>query len=174
MKDILVVIDMQNDFITGSLGTKEAQLIVQKAVKKIKNFSGDVFYTQDTYPPSYLNSQEGKFLPVIHCIKNTEGWEFSEPIKELVNGNVYEKNTFGSAALAEDLQQMNKKEPIRSITIIGLCTDICVISNALLFKAFLPETGIYVDASCCAGTTPENHTNALNVMKICQIIVKNE
>lgn len=173
MKDILVVIDMQNDFITGSLGTKEAQLIVQKTVKKIKNFKGDVFYTQDTHQHSYLNSQEGKFLPVIHCIKNTEGWELAEPIKELVNGNVYEKNTFGSAALAENLKKMNKKEPIRSVTIIGVCTDICVISNALLFKAFLPETGIYVDASCCAGTTPENHMNALNVMKTCQIIVQN-
>ena len=171
MKDILVVIDMQNDFISGSLGTKEAQLIVQKTVKKIKNFKGDVFYTQDTHQHSYLNSQEGKFLPVIHCIKNTEGWELAEPIKELVNGNVYEKNTFGSAALAEDLQKMNKKEPIRSITIIGLCTDICVISNALILKAALPETKITVDSSCCAGVTPESHKNALNAMRMCQVCV---
>ncbi len=174
MKNILIVIDMQNDFIDGSLGTKEAQKIVQNAVKKIKTFKGDVFYTQDTHYASYLHSQEGKFLPVVHCIKNTPGWEIVPPVKEAVNGTIYEKTTFGSVDLATELKRINEKEPITSLTLIGLCTDICVISNALLFKAFLPETAIYVDAACCAGTTPENHINALNIMKICQITIENE
>jgi len=174
MKDVLVVIDMQNDFISGSLGTKEAQAIVQNAVKKIENFKGDVFFTQDTHPSSYLQSQEGKFLPIPHCIKNTEGWEIAAPIKKLITDQVYEKPTFGSLSLAEALKNLHEKASIHSITLIGLCTDICVVSNALLLKAFLPEVSIHVDAACCAGTTPENHKAALQVMKMCQIIIEDE
>ena len=171
MKDLLVVIDMQNDFINGSLGTKEAQAIVQNAVKKIKDFEGEVVYTQDTHYNSYLQSQEGKYLPVQHCIKDTDGWELTLPIKQAVRGRIFEKNTFGSLALAETVRTMHEKQPLRSVTLIGLCTDICVVSNALLLKTFLPELPIYVDALCCAGTTPENHKAALQVMRMCQITV---
>ena len=171
---MLVVIDMQNDFVSGSLGTKEAQAIVQNVVKRIETFNGDVVFTQDTHPSSYLQSQEGTFLPVQHCIKNTEGWELVEPIKKLIIGQVYEKPTFGSLLLAESLKNVNERTPLRSITLIGLCTDICVVSNALLLKAFFPEVPIHVDAACCAGTTPENHRAALQVMRMCQIIIENE
>ncbi|MFC1238499.1 cysteine hydrolase family protein [Treponema vincentii] len=174
MNDVLVVIDMQNDFVSGSLGTKEAQAIVQNAVKKIESFKGHIVFTQDTHSNSYLQSQEGRFLPVQHCIKNTAGWELVEPVKKLIIGQVYEKPTFGSLSLAEALKNLNKKTPIHSITLIGLCTDICVVSNALLLKAFFPEVPIHVDAACCAGTTPENHKAALQVMRMCQIIIENE
>ena len=174
MKDVLVVIDMQNDFVSGSLGTKEAQAIVQNAVKMIETFKGHIVFTQDTHPSSYLQSQEGTFLPVQHCIKNTEGWELVAPVKKLMTDQVYEKPTFGSLSLAEALKTLNEKTPIRSITLIGLCTDICVVSNALLLKAFFPEVPIHVDAACCAGTTPENHKAALQVMRMCQIIIENE
>ena len=174
MNDVLAVIDMQNDFVSGSLGTKEAQAIVQNAVKKIETFKGDIVFTQDTHSNSYLQSQEGRFLPVQHCIKNTAGWELVEPVKKLIIGQVYEKPTFGSLSLAEALKNLNKKTPIHSITLIGLCTDICVVSNALLLKAFFPEVPIHVDAACCAGTTPENHKAALQVMRMCQIIIENE
>ena len=174
MNDVLAVIDMQNDFVSGSLGTKEAQAIVQNVVKKIETFSGNIVFTQDTHPSSYLQSQEGTFLPVQHCIKNTEGWEIVAPIKKLITDQVYEKPTFGSLLLAESLKSLHERTLIHSITLIGLCTDICVVSNALLLKAFFPEIPIYVDAVCCAGTTPENHKAALQVMKMCQIIIENE
>lgn len=173
MDDILAVIDMQNDFVNGSLGTKEAQAIVQNAVNKIKTFHGKIVFTQDTHQCSYLQSQEGTFLPVQHCIKNTEGWELTAPVKKLATDQIYEKSAFGSVALAESLTSLHEKSPIRSITLIGLCTDICVVSNALLLKAFLPEVPIHVDAACCAGTTPENHHAALQVMRMCQIIIDN-
>ena len=174
MNDVLAVIDMQNDFVSGSLGTKEAQAIVQNVVKKIETFSGNIVFTQDTHPSSYLQSQEGTFLPVQHCIKNTEGWELVAPVKNLMTDQVYEKPTFGSLSLAEALKTLNEKTLIHSITLIGLCTDICVVSNALLLKAFFPEVPIHVDAACCAGTTPENHKAALQVMRMCQIIIENE
>ncbi len=165
---------MQNDFISGTLGTKEAEAIVQNAAQKIARFGGSVFYTQDTHDETYLQTQEGKMLPVAHCIKNTHGWELAAPIQALARGAVYEKNTFASLALAESLKKMNEPSPLRSITLIGLCTDICVISNALLLKAVLPETAICVDASCSAGTTPEQHRRALAVMQSCQIRILND
>ncbi len=174
MKDILLVVDMQNDFVSGTLGTKEAETIVEKAVNKIKNFKGSVFFTQDTHSASYLNSQEGKLLPIVHCIKNTKGWELVEPIKKLANKNIYEKNSFGSLTLAETLKKLNEEESLSSITLIGICTDICVVSNAILLKTFLPEVKISVDISCCAGTTPENHNHAAAVMRMCQINIENE
>ena len=174
MNDVLAVIDMQNDFVSGSLGTKEAQAIVQNVVKKIETFSGNIVFTQDTHQSSYLQSQEGMFLPIQHCIKNTEGWELVAPIKKLITDQVYEKPTFGSLLLAESLKSLHERTPIHSITLIGLCTDICVVSNALLLKAIFPEIPIHVDAACCAGTTPENHKAALQVMKMCQIIIENE
>lgn len=169
---ILIVIDMQNDFITGSLGTKEAQQIVQPVKEKIKNFDGDILFTRDTHSDDYLSTQEGKNLPVKHCIKNTSGWEIHPELDALrtrSNAMVFDKITFGSQALVEKLCQINKSNKINEIVLVGLCTDICVISNALTIKAFLPEVTISVDSACCAGVTPESHQNALNAMKMCQI-----
>lgn len=173
MKEALVVIDMQNDFIDGSLGTAEAQQIVSNVITKIKSFSGDLYYTRDTHTQSYLNTLEGKHLPVVHCVKNTFGWEIQKEVWEAgsnKNPTIIDKATFGSTELAQLLSQ----KQYNRITLIGLCTDICVISNALTIKSFLWETPIVVDASCCAGVTPESHTQALNTMKTCQIEVLNE
>lgn len=166
MKKILVVVDMQNDFIDGSLGTKEAVEITDKVTEKIKAFDGEVVFTLDTHSSIYLLTQEGKNLPVEHCVKGTEGWELNEKIKDLATDcKIFEKPTFGSVELANFIADGGYKE----VEIIGLCTDICVISNALLIKAYLPEVKITVDSSCCAGVTPESHDNALSAMKMCQI-----
>lgn len=175
MRKYLVVVDMQNDFIDGSLGTKEARSIVPGVINKIKNFDGNIVFTKDTHQKNYLETQEGKNLPVEHCIAYTEGWELEESIEELaVKGkwSTYQKNTFGCVNLAVDLRAEHIKQEIESIELIGLCTDICVISNALLLKAYMPEVPIMVDASCCAGVTPESHKRALEAMEVCQIKVK--
>lgn len=167
--NVLVVVDMQNDFIDGTLGTKEAAAIVPDVVEKVKAFQGVVLATRDTHQENYLSTQEGKKLPVKHCIEGSKGWEIREEIAGLLEEEPIDKPTFGSRKLAERLLALDKKEGIESITLIGLCTDICVISNALLLKAFLPEVPIMVDASCCAGVTPESHKQALEAMKMCQI-----
>ncbi len=170
MQKILVVVDMQNDFIDGALGTAEAVAIVPKVAEKIKSFDGTVIYTKDTHEENYMETQEGKNLPVPHCIRDTEGWQIRTELQQ-AGAMVVDKPTFGSRALAEKLVEMNREEAIESITLIGLCTDICVISNAFVIKAFLPETPIIVDAACCAGVTPESHARALEAMKVCQIAV---
>ena len=168
--NILVVIDMQNDFIDGALGTPEAIAIVPKVMVKMMNFDGLVLATRDTHGEDYLERQEGKKLPVVHCIKGTHGWEIKDEIQQLLISQPIDKPTFGSEALGKVLKDLNNDvEPIDSITLVGLCTDICVISNAMLLKAFLPEVPIMVDASCCAGVTPESHERALEAMKACQI-----
>lgn len=169
MQDILIVVDMQNDFIDGALGTKEAVAIVPNAREKIQQFNGTVLFTRDTHGPNYLQTQEGRNLPVEHCIKGTEGWQICLELDALRKTEPIDKVTFGSAELGFRLAEMNAEEPIGSITLIGLCTDICVISNAMIVKAFLPEVPVRVDASCCAGVTPESHENALAAMKCCQI-----
>lgn len=174
MQNILIVVDMQNDFIDGALGTKEAVAIVPHVRQKIQEFQGRVLFTRDTHGEDYRNTQEGRKLPVPHCIKGTDGWQISPELQPLCKEEPIDKITFGSSKLGALLQKMDQEEPIESITLIGLCTDICVISNALLAKAFLPETRIAVDASCCAGVTPESHRNALEAMKVCQIEVENE
>lgn len=174
MQKILIVVDMQNDFIDGALGTKEAVAIVPKVVEKVKTFSGKVLFTRDTHGDNYPDTQEGKNLPVPHCIKGTEGWEIRPELETLRTTDALDKPTFGSKELGELLLQLDEEEAIESITLVGLCTDICVISNALLVKAFLPEIPVIVDASCCAGVTPESHRNALAAMKPCQILVENE
>ncbi len=162
---ILVVVDMQNDFIDGALGTKEAAAILPLVQKKIEDYRGEkIYFTRDTHPKNYLKTQEGKHLPVVHCIEHTPGWEISTALST-ENAEIVDKPTFGSLELVRRIVQ-DKPE---SIELVGVCTDICVISNALLLKAALPETPIYVDASCCAGVTPESHQNALNAMKMCQI-----
>lgn len=167
--DYLIVVDMQNDFIDGALGTAEAVAIVPKVEKRIREFEGRVLFTRDTHEKKYLFTQEGRNLPVPHCIRGTHGWEIREELEALREEPAFDKVTFGSEELAVYLQQEYDEEDIDSITLIGLCTDICVISNALLLKAFLPEVEISVDASCCAGVTPESHRNALEAMKCCQI-----
>ncbi len=172
MRKILIVIDMQNDFIDGALGTKEALSIVPLVKEKILSYPKEnVFATMDTHGEDYLATQEGKNLPVRHCIKGTAGWEIRDEIKELLAGaGIYEKPTFGSVELAEDLLKMSREEEIE-LEIVGLCTDICVVSNALLLKAFMPEVKISVDPSCCAGVTPEKHLAALETMRSCQIMI---
>lgn len=169
---ILIVIDMQNDFISGSLGTKEAEGIVESVKEKIENFDGDVFFTRDTHFENYALTQEGKNLPVEHCIKDSDGWSIHpelEKLRKKLQAPVFDKITFGSQELVEKLCQINKTTKIQEIVLVGLCTDICVISNALTIKTFLPEVTIIVDSSCCAGVTPQSHENALNAMKMCQI-----
>ena len=171
MRKILVVVDMQNDFIDGSLGTPEALAIVENVKNKIKQYEqNDIFVTMDTHGPEYLETQEGRNLPVEHCIKGTPGWQIRSDILELLpEAKVYEKPTFGSLKLAEDIGSLAKQSAGLEIEIIGLCTDICVVSNAMLLKATLPETVISVDSKCCAGVTPQSHDAALTTMKMCQI-----
>ncbi|MBR4026887.1 MAG: cysteine hydrolase [Lachnospiraceae bacterium] len=171
MQDILVVVDMQNDFIDGALGTKEAQAIVPNVLEKIRSFNGTILFTRDTHYENYMDTQEGKNLPVPHCIKDTEGWQIKAELDVFRTTEVIDKVTFGSSDLPRKLLEMNQQKPIKSITFIGLCTDICVISNVMLVKAFLPEVPIIVDASCCAGVTPQSHQNALEAMKMCQICI---
>lgn len=174
MQNILVVVDMQNDFIDKALGTAEAVAIVPKVAQKIRDFSGKVLFTRDTHEDNYMETQEGQKLPVPHCIRNTPGWQICSELEKLHREEPIDKKTFGSVELGAALKEANQKDPIQSITLVGLCTDICVISNALVIKAFLPETEIIVDAACCAGVTPETHRNALAAMKVCQIKVENE
>ncbi|MBQ8852036.1 MAG: cysteine hydrolase [Oscillibacter sp.] len=168
MKKLLVVVDMQKDFIDGALGTPEAQAIVPAVVEKIAAFAGDVVYTRDTHSENYLETAEGKKLPVVHCVKGTPGWELHPEVERAGAGKtaaVIDKPTFGSTELA-DLAEQGGYE---AIELIGLCTDICVISNALGLKARLWETPIAVWKDCCAGVTPQSHENALAAMAMCQI-----
>ena len=168
--NILVVVDMQNDFINGSLGTKEAQGIVNNVSKEINAGYDYIFLTQDTHLENYLSSQEGKFLPVEHCILGTYGWEINDKVKSAAlthNATFIQKDIFGSYQLIEELSRI--QDLIDSITIVGLCTDICVISNALMIKSRFPEIPMRCIENCCAGVTPEKHAAAIEVMKSCQI-----
>ena len=149
----LIVVDMQNDFVDGSLGTPEAQAIVENVVRKVRSFPGNVVFTLDTHHADYLSTQEGTLLPVEHCIE----------------GTAYRKETFASVELARDLARANEEDPLECIELIGLCTDICVVSNALTLKGFMPEVPLSVDARCCAGVTPEAHEAALRTMESCQV-----
>ena len=169
MQDILVVVDMQNDFIDGALGTKEAVAIVPKVEERIRNFKGTVLFTRDTHESWYLDTQEGKKLPVPHCIRNTEGWQIRNELDSLRKTEPIDKETFGSTDLAAELVAMNIDDEIGSITFVGLCTDICVVSNALIIKAALPEVPVLVDSHCCAGVTPHSHGAALETMRSSQV-----
>ena len=191
---ILVIVDMQYDFIDGSLGSAEAQAIVPTMIARLKEYEGEqplVIFTKDTHKENYLETQEGKYLPVEHCMKTagaSNGWCIIKEIASLVdhgnfmklakNNSRFEKSTFGSIELAQELKEMceykSDDEWIEEIIFMGVCTDICVISNALLAKAYCPEVKITVDASCCAGVTPAKHAAALEAMKSCQINVINE
>ena len=165
----LIVVDMQVDFITGSLGSEHAKAIVLKVVEKVRNFDGKVIFTRDTHFDDYLQTQEGRKLPVLHCIKGTDGWQICDELQPYVE-TVVDKVTFGSVELPHLLTSY--KEPVDEIELCGLCTDICVISNAMILKAAFPETKIVVDASCCAGVTVESHNTALNAMMAVQIEVE--
>ena len=175
--NILIVVDMQNDFVSGALGTPEARQIVPAAAERVAagiRRGERIFFTRDTHGADYLHTQEGRNLPVPHCIRGTEGWEIVEQLRPASAGQtILDKPAFGSAELGRLLAKENEREPIEKVTLIGLCTDICVISNALLVKAFLPEAEVAVDASCCAGVTPESHKTALAAMGPCQITVEN-
>ena len=161
----LIVVDMQNDFISGSLGSNMAKAIVDNVVEKVKNFEGEIIFTRDTHADCYLDTMEGKNLPVVHCIKGTDGWQICPELLPYAE-NVIDKVTFGSVDLPHIIA---KSGEIESIELCGLCTDICVISNAMLLKAAFPEVKILVDSSCCAGVTEESHNNALLAMKMTQI-----
>ena len=180
MKRVLVVVDMQKDFVDGALGTPEAQAIVGNVCEKVSKFDGDILVTLDTHQENYLETQEGKKLPVVHCVYNTEGWEINDEVAYALDCKFYTCNsriepfmkpTFGSVEMVEYLLEKEKEEHIDEIVLVGLCTDICVVSNALLLKANFLDTNIVVDASCCAGVTPETHEAALATMKMCQIEV---
>lgn len=169
MKKLLIVVDMQNDFVDGSLGTKEAEGIVAHVKAKVEQYQEQkdtVIFTRDTHTEAYLDTQEGKKLPVVHCVKGTKGWEIIDCLQPYVQ-TVFDKPTFGSVQLAHVVARGGYEQ----IELVGLCTDICVVSNALLLKAALPEIQICVDSACCAGVTPASHEAALTTMKMCQIEV---
>ena len=168
---LLVVVDMQHDFVDGALGTKEAVAIVDNVIAKVERYIADghaVAFTLDTHGEDYMETQEGRNLPVPHCLKGSEGWKLVPDLRAYTDGwKVFEKPTFGSMELA----RYAAEEEFDRIEVVGLCTDICVISNVMLLKAALPEAEIVVDSACCAGVTPESHNNALEAMKICQVTV---
>ena len=164
----LIVVDMQVDFINGALGSTQAEAIVPNVVEKVKNFSGKIIFTRDTHEADYFNTQEGKNLPVEHCIKNTDGWQICKELSAYVT-DVVDKITFGSMELPEMIKSFG--ETVEEIELCGLCTDICVISNAMILKAAFPEVKILVDSSCCAGVMAESHETALNAMRAVQITI---
>lgn len=169
----LIVVDMQNDFINGALGTPEAEAIVNNVKNKIEEYReshGCVIFTRDTHGSNYMETQEGRKLPVPHCIEGSDGWQISAEL-EPDEDRIIDKPTFGSYELVDTLRELDEESPLESIELIGLCTDICVISNAMMIKAAFLETPVKVDASCCAGVTPESHDNALDAMGMCQIEV---
>lgn len=171
---VLVVIDVQNDFVTGALGTPEAQAMLPALLDKVEHFDGEVWFTQDTHDPNYLETQEGKNLPVEHCIKGTHGWNLVSELEDFIKQSnkevrLFRKPTFGSTALVDDLYQLYQAGELECVDLVGICTDICVVSNALLIKAYMPELPIAVDARCCAGVTHEKHAAALETMASCQV-----
>lgn len=177
MRKVLVVVDMQNDFIDGALGSNEASAIVDNVVSKINKFDGEIIVTYDTHQDNYMETREGKYLPVPHCIEGTDGHKLNEAVENaLANKGSYDiyKPTFGSTHLVEYIRDITVDEKDTEVTLIGLCTDICVVSNAMLLKANYPEMNIVVDASCCAGVTVESHNAALTTMRMCQINVIGE
>jgi len=176
MKHLLVVVDIQKDFVDGALGTAEAVAMIDNAAKKIRDFDGDIFVTYDTHFENYMDTAEGAKLPVPHCIKGTSGWELDDTVAKALADKKYtsvEKITFGSTELPRLVKDLVGEDDF-DVTLIGLCTDICVVSNALILKASFPEKEVYVDATCCAGVTVDTHNAALTTMKMCQINVLGE
>ncbi len=175
MKQFLVVVDMQKDFVDGALGTAEAQAIVPAVAEKIRAFAGEIIVTYDTHEEDYMTTREGRFLPVPHCIRDTDGWQLNDTVAEALSDRAYtvvEKPTFGAVTLPEVVEQLAGDEDF-TVELIGLCTDICVVSNAMILKANFPEVDMTVDAACCAGVTPASHQAALTTMACCQITISN-
>lgn len=175
MKQFLVVVDMQKDFVDGALGTAEAQAIVPAVAEKIRAFVGEIIVTYDTHEEDYMTTREGRFLPVPHCIRDTDGWQLNDTVAEALSDRAYtvvEKPTFGAVTLPEVVEQLAGDEDF-TVELIGLCTDICVVSNAMILKANFPEVDMTVDAACCAGVTPASHQAALTTMACCQITISN-
>lgn len=171
MRKVIVVIDMQNDFIDGALGTKEAQVMLPHLVAKLEREKDALLiFTQDTHSKNYMETQEGRNLPVLHCIKPEKGWEIAPSLQPFVKkaAAVIEKPAFGSLELPKAVAKLQPDE----VELVGLCTDICVISNAMILKTAFPELPVAVDASCCAGVTPASHDNALQAMKMCQVDIR--
>lgn len=171
----LLVIDVQNDFVTGSLGSEDAQKVLDNIVSKVNSFDGIVTFTRDTHQEDYLSTQEGMYLPVKHCIEETEGWQLVDSLKDYAKVHdsiIYDKPSFGNLNLASDIKSLYKLGRLESVELIGLDTDICVISNALIIKAAAPELPVYVDPACCAGSSKERHDAAIDVMKSCQILIR--
>lgn len=171
MKKILIVVDVQNDFVIGSLGSPQAKAIIPNVKAKINEYNdrGDkIIFTRDTHDENYLETQEGKYLPVLHCVSGTPGWEIYDHLDKNTSYDYIDKETFGWNGWSGKIN-----DPIDEIEIIGLCTDICIVTNALILKTLFPETVITVDASCCAGVTEESHKAALLVMRSCQVNVIN-
>ena len=171
MKDVLIIVDMQRDFVSGALGSSEAKAILSPLSRFRDAWLGGVVYTRDTHPENYLETREGRLLPVPHCIRDSEGWEIEPLLAPREGETVIDKPTFGSEELVSFLKVENEKEPLCRIVLTGVCTDICVISNAMLVKAAFPECEVEVVASLCAGVTPERHETALSAMAACQITV---
>ncbi len=170
----LLVIDAQNDFVTGSLGSIAAQETIPRICEKVEGFNGVIIFTRDTHHENYPGTQEGRFLPVEHCLYDTEGWDLIPELdryQKKHNSTVYDKNTFGNIQLAMDIGRLYDEGKVESVELIGFDTDICVMSNALILKSTIPELPISVDPECCAGSTPEKHDAALKVMESCQIII---
>ncbi len=168
---VLIVVDMQNDFIDGVLGTREAVAIVPHVKKKIEAYRAEkktVIFTRDTHGEDYLLTQEGRKLPVEHCIRGSHGWKISSRL-DTADSEIIDKPTFGSYDLIERLEELDQEDALESVELVGLCTDICVISNAMLVKNRFPELQVMVDAECCAGVMPETHTTALKAMDLCQV-----
>ena len=173
MNDVLIVVDMQNDFIDGVLGTREAVAIVPHVKEKIEAYRAEkntVIFTRDTQGEDYLQTQEGRKLPVEHCIRGTRGWEISEKL-DTADSQIIDKPSFGSYELVEKLAELDKQDALESVELVGLCTDICVVSNALIIKATFPDAQVKVDSACCAGVTLESHEAALKTMQMCQVEV---
>ncbi|HSK69027.1 MAG TPA: isochorismatase family cysteine hydrolase [Candidatus Limnocylindria bacterium] len=169
MQSVLIVVDMQNDFISGALGTPEAREMLPRAVEKVRSFQGPVLFTRDTHPEHYLKTREGRALPVVHCVRDTRGWEIHPDLEALRVTEPMDKPGFGALALGDALQALDRQERVASVTLIGLCTDVCVISDAIIARAALPEAEVTVDADCVAGLTPQGHRTALLAMQACHI-----
>lgn len=169
---MLIVIDMQNDFTYGALKNEQAISVISNIAAKIEEYDGEVVFTRDTHYENYLETREGRYLPVEHCIKGKDGWQIVDELERLriKHGyDAFDKETFGSVDLAKYVSDKYKEGKVKEVELVGVCTDICVISNAMLIKAFVPELDVKVDSKCCAGVTVESHENALNAMKACQI-----
>ncbi len=170
MRKLLLVIDMQTDFVDGALGSPEAVAIIPNVLREIAKYDKkDIIATRDTHPESYMQTREGRYLPVPHCIQYTSGWKLHPEIAPALEGcMIVDKPTFGSTELSDHIVKLAETEDVE-VTLVGLCTDICVVSNAMLIKAALPEIDVKVVADACAGVTPESHSAALMTMKMCQI-----